>query len=267
MNSAFYLKYFLIVIPVLLKSCLRIDFFSSAALVGSLALGLSVFMCVFASKVCERFTCRVAHGVGSVFAAAGFALSSMCNSVYLLYVTYSLLFGIGASLCYTASFITIRQYFHKHYSMAMGLITAGAGSGTLIIGPAMQSLTDAFGWQNTFRIIAGIFVFALLFVFILDPNVNEPNNNKKNEASHEEALPEEVAIPRKIVLGFLDLSVWKFPEFVIVVVAIFVGSFGHYTAMIHIVSTYLLSIVAVVSCIVLVDVFLSCCLPLMSLLQ
>jgi len=172
-------------------------------------------------------------GVGLVLYATGFALSSLCKSIYPFYFTYSLLLGMGGSLAYTSTFISIRQYFDKHYSLAMGIGTAGAGLGTLAIGPVMQTLTDSFGWPNTFRIFAGALVFFLLFVFVVDPNVEE---NQHTSSDSENPLKEETSIPRKIVLGFLDLSVWRFPEYTVSVIAIFFGIFGHYVAMIHMVS-------------------------------
>ncbi|KAK3753649.1 hypothetical protein QZH41_014755, partial [Actinostola sp. cb2023] len=203
-------------------------------LAGSLVLGIGLFMCVFTSKLCERYTCRITMGVGLVSYATGFALSSLCRSIYPFYFTYSLLLGMGGSLTYTSMFISIRQYFDKHYSLAMGIGTAGVGLGTLAIGPAMQTMTDSFGWPNTFRIFAGAFVFFLLFVFVVDPNVEE-NQHEVTSSDSENPLKEETSIPRNIVLGFLDLSVWRFPEYTVSVIAIFAGSFGHYPALIHMV--------------------------------
>lgn len=205
-----------------------------------------MLLCVLASRLCERFTCRTVNGFGLVIASAAFASSSFCTSVYILYFTYSILFGTGLALCFTANSIAVRHYFNKRYSLATGIISAASGLGTLIAGPIIQPLTDTFGWQNAYRMFSGIFVFLLFFIFIVDPNVEEPSNShsmnnnsdKNNKLQVDSAEPVSlVTIPRRIVLGFIDISVWTFSEYVIMVVAVVVVSFGHYTALIHMVST------------------------------
>jgi MFS family permease len=129
----------------------------------------------------------------------------------------------------------VRKYFKKKYSLAMGIMTAGAGMGMLSVGPVVQYLIDAFGWENTFRIFAGAFAAFIPFVFILDPNV-EQCEVQITTAMEQISIEKDVIKPRKIVLGFVDLSVWTFPEFTICVIAIFFGCFGHYTPLIHMVS-------------------------------
>ena len=220
----------------------------------------------------------------------GLILSSLSSSIYLLYFTYSLLIGFGGACTFASHFIMLRKYFKKHYSLAMGIRTAGAGVGVLTFGPFVQHLIDLFGWENTFRIFAGIFAALIPFAFIMDPNVEQCEQKNYKTPPPTTATPvttitetppttplttppttppttpltpplttplttatrhvtataaivelgspiqEDMIKPRKIVLGFVDLSVWTFPEFTVCVIAIFFGHLAHYTPLIHMVS-------------------------------
>lgn len=202
-------------------------------------MGIGLFSTVFTSMVSDKCTCRIAHGLGLVLLGVGFAVSSVSRSVNLLYITYSIPVGIGTSFAYASGYIAVRQYFNKRYSLAIGIVSAGTGGGPLAFGPVFEILTDRFGWQNTFRIISGTFVFLFLFVFILDSNIeglNSLNNTEINEKKPQKSPVVNESIRREVVLGILDLSFWKFPDYVICVVAITIECFGQYTALIHMVS-------------------------------
>lgn len=190
--------------------------------------GVMVFCCLFFCKLSEIYTCRIINGFGCMAYVLGLVLSSLSRSIYVLYLTYSVLIGLGGAATFSATSIIVRKYFKKWHSLAVGIQLAGGGIGMLAVGPVMGGLISRFGWRNAFRITSGPFVFLLLCVYILDPNVKE----------HEPTVTcgQSSLIPRKIVLKILDLSVWKFPEFKLCTIATSFGLFGHYTAMIFLVS-------------------------------
>lgn len=210
---------------------------SIAALVGSLMLGSAFFLCIISTKLCEKYGCRIVIIVGLTTSTTGLIISSFSNSLYPLYFTYSILIGFGASCTLSSNVIMVRKYFKKSYSLAMGIRLAGAGMGMLTFGPFVRYLIDSYGWRNTFRIFAGILAFLISFSFIFDPNVEACEEiTTRTEEIDENFVEKKSMKPRKIVLGFLDLSVWTFPEFTISVVGIFIGSWGHLTPLIHMVS-------------------------------
>ena len=109
--------------------------------------------------------------------------------------------------------------------MATGIVTCGQGGGVLILGPLLQIMIDAFGWQNTYRIMAGVVLFLCLSGLTYSPNVqSEDTQNTSPEA--------EV----KSKGCHIDVSVWKEPKFVAVVVSASVMFFGHYVPQIHLVN-------------------------------
>ncbi|EDO40165.1 predicted protein, partial [Nematostella vectensis] len=190
------------------------------ALVGSTSVGFTLLGCVLASNLCERWTCRVTNGIGILSSLLGLVLSSLARSIYPLYFTYSLFMGFGNACSLCASFISVRRYFDKHYYLAMGICTSGTGMGVLVFVPLSQLLIDFLGWRDTFRVFATGAVLLLLLTFIYDPNVEVPLANNASAASAGAATESPCR-------GMFDLSVWKYPDFTVAVVAISISSFGH----------------------------------------
>lgn len=107
--------------------------------------------------MCERLGCRIVTICGGLICIAGLLLSSLVTSLLPLYLTYGLMFGSGTSLCYFPTILVLSKYFKKRIAVVNGLVTAGSGVGTVVIGPAVQALFLRFGVANTFQIVAGIF--------------------------------------------------------------------------------------------------------------
>ncbi|EDO25742.1 predicted protein, partial [Nematostella vectensis] len=65
--------------------------------VGSLALSLIMFFSPTAAKLSARLGPRPVSVIGALIAALGLFSTSQVNSIELMYLTYSVLFGTGAS--------------------------------------------------------------------------------------------------------------------------------------------------------------------------
>ena len=120
------------------------------------------FLGPLTTSLCERFGCRIVTICGGLICIAGLLLSSIVTSLIPLYFTYGVMFGSGTSLCYFPTIIVLSKYFKRRIAVVNGLVTAGSGVGTLVIGPVVQALFLRFGVANTFRIVAGIFSLILL---------------------------------------------------------------------------------------------------------
>ena len=109
--------------------------------------------------------------------------------------------------------------------MATGIVMCGQGGGVLILGPLLQTMIDAFGWQTTYRIMAGVVLFLCLSGLTYSPDVQiEGAENASMEVKSKGC--------------HIDVSVWKEPKFVSVVVSASIMMFGHYVPQIHLVNTH-----------------------------
>ena len=62
------------------------------------------------------------------------------ESIWMLYLTFGLLTGIGLSLCYVAAVVIVAYYFEQRRSLATGISVCGGGIGTFIFAPLTQYL-------------------------------------------------------------------------------------------------------------------------------
>ena len=120
----------------------------------------------------------------------------------------------------------ISKYFKRRRSMATGIVTCGQGGGVLILGPLLQTMVDAFGWQTTYRIMAGVVLFLCLSGLTYSPDVQIEG-------------AENASVEMKSKGCHIDVSVWREPKFVAVVVSASVMMFGHYVPQIHLVNTHI----------------------------
>ena len=66
-----------------------------------------------ASAVCERIGSRLTAIIGGVIAILGFVSSSFVSDLYVLYLTFGLLWGIGASFSYLQTLTTLPFWFYR----------------------------------------------------------------------------------------------------------------------------------------------------------
>uniref|UniRef100_T1IP78 Major facilitator superfamily (MFS) profile domain-containing protein n=1 Tax=Strigamia maritima TaxID=126957 RepID=T1IP78_STRMM len=128
------------------------------AWIGSLFMGIPLLAGPLASALADRFGCRKVTIAGALLAALGFILSSLSESIELLFLTFGIMSGFGLALCYVAAIVIVAYYFEKKRSFATGLAVSGSGIGTFIFAPLTQYLLGEFQWRGTILILAGFFL-------------------------------------------------------------------------------------------------------------
>ena len=183
-------------------------------------MAMFLFLGPLISAFVNRFGCRLATIVGCLTCAVGLALGSVAPNITVLYFVFSAPFGIGTSFIYISSPVTVTQYFSKRRSVALGIVTAGQGLGTMIFGPTLQALVDAFDWRNTMLIMAGVLAMASLNGCLLKGNSKDlPSTNSQKFS--------------------WNFSVWKSPKFIALLVVGFCTNFSRMIPYVHLVSTFL----------------------------
>ena len=95
---------------------------------------------------------RVTAACGILMALALIAASQV-QALWQLYLAFGILLGtsIGGTMAITGG-VTAR-WFVKKRGLALGIVSAGIGLGTLLIPPAAERLITAFGWSQAYIII------------------------------------------------------------------------------------------------------------------
>ena len=126
------------------------------------------------SAFLNKFEIGIATILGCWLCSATLAAGSFVKSLNLLYISFSCAFGMGISLIYLTVTIVASHYFEKRRSVALGIMTAGQGLATMILGPTLQALVDLFDWRNTFRVFAGVLALSSLTGFFLHKGTSSP---------------------------------------------------------------------------------------------
>ncbi|XP_029159390.1 monocarboxylate transporter 10 isoform X2 [Nylanderia fulva] len=200
---------------------------SKAALVGSLTIGITFFLSPIAGMLTDKFGIQITTFVGGAIASVGLLLSSLLtDKVELLYLTYGVMYGLGASLAYTPSLAILGHYFKKYLGLVNGIVTAGSSVFTTLIPTLMEYLLRRLGLEGTLRSLAGltaiIMACAILFkpIPLIIPQEDESQKKRKSL--------------RNNVKEFVNVSIWKKKRYVVWAVSIPVALFGYFVPYVHI---------------------------------
>ena len=121
-----------------------------SALIGSLTIGTTFFLSFLVGILSDKIGLRLTSIIGSILATTGMGLSAaFYNHISVLYLTYGLMFGTGASLVYTPSLTILGHYFKKRLGLVNGIVTAGSSVFTIGLSFVNQYILDHHGVSFT----------------------------------------------------------------------------------------------------------------------
>ena len=210
--------------------------FFIAAWVGSVGIALIFVLGPLTSMLVNRLGYRLTAILGGLLGSIGLLLSSFASSIYVIYGTYSVLFGFGGSCIFVSSYVVTSQYFERNRSIATGILASGTGLGVLGMAPVLQGLLDSFDWRKTYRLTAAIYSAVCVLGLTFSPVLaNRGKNTAERENGRLEDLNEEKG--RKIGKStkWIDFSVFKEKVFVVLTLSMSVAFIGHLTPRLHLV--------------------------------
>lgn len=130
--------------------------------IAILLLGLSAaFLGRWVEKVGPRIsgtTAGIFYGVGIL----GSGLAVQLESLWLFYLCYGVIGGIGLGLGYITPVSTLVKWFPDKRGLATGMAIMGFGFAALIFGPVMAKLFETVGVSNAFYILGIIYMILIL---------------------------------------------------------------------------------------------------------
>ncbi|QKX63866.1 uncharacterized protein TRUGW13939_11037 [Talaromyces rugulosus] len=91
---------------------------------------------------------------GTICTLVGVFALSVCTKYYQIFLSFSILTGIGSSLICTPSMGCVAHWFLKRRGLASGVAFIGAGFGGVVFPLMIQSLLPQVGWGWSIRILA-----------------------------------------------------------------------------------------------------------------
>ena len=196
-----------------------------SAWVTSIVVGVNLSLGPVTGALLNKCGFRITSTAGCLSCSAGLVMGSFVPSIITLYIAFSLPFAVGQSLIFVSAAIIVNHYFDKRRSLAFGVVTAGQGLGTMILGPALQALVDGFDWRNTFRVFAGLLALASFTQWFLHRGTSSPDENEK-------------ATSKKFTL---NLWLLKDPAIMVLMITTGLYQFSRLVPYVHLVSILIVS--------------------------
>ena len=131
-----------------------------------------IFFCLggfLSGKLLQRVGSRNVVWMAAFLLLTGFsAIACMPTddavlSLYMLYIFYGVLCGLGVGMAYNAVIGTVVQWFPGRSGTASGILLMGFGFGGIVLGSLVNLLIAAIGLAQTFLAL-GILIASLLFI-------------------------------------------------------------------------------------------------------
>jgi len=120
----------------------------------------------------DRYGPRIIILSMGLFTGFSLLLTSQTNSLWQLFITYSLLLAIGTSSTYVVIMSTVSRWFDKKRGLALGVASSGSGLGPLVMAPFATFLIAKFDWYMAYLIlglIAWVIILPLSRLLRRDP--------------------------------------------------------------------------------------------------
>ncbi|HHP5812065.1 TPA: L-lactate MFS transporter [Streptococcus pyogenes] len=138
-------------------------------------LGLSA---AFMGNLVEQYGPRLTGTVSAILYASGNMLTGLAidrKEIWLLYIGYGVIGGLGLGAGYTTPISTIIKWFPDKRGMATGFAIMGFGFASLLTSPIAQWLIETEGLVATFYLLGLIYLIVMLFAsqLIIKPTAAE----------------------------------------------------------------------------------------------
>ncbi|MXW22688.1 MAG: OFA family MFS transporter [Candidatus Dadabacteria bacterium] len=186
------------------------------------------FSFVFAGRLIDTHDARYLTFFGGLIGALGFLLSSYANNIWELYITYSVMVGIGDGFLYILPVTVISRWFVKKRALAIGIATAGVPVSGLVVNPLTTWLIESFGYERALVYLSVIFTVILCSALLVKNRPEEMGLRPYGENS-EDAMKDTGASDWSAKEAFSHSSFWLmyaafflgFNTFLIIVVNLF----------------------------------------------
>src|SRR4030042_3835057 len=142
---------------------LQTEFGWGRALTGSVhAIHLVIYALstYFFGRLTDSIGPRRALSLGALFIGIGLSLCSLINNIWHLYLFY-IIASLGSGVTVSLPNATVQKWFVKKRGLALGLVTAGVGAGTLLLAPLSNYLINLWEIGSAYVII-GLSYWGLL---------------------------------------------------------------------------------------------------------
>lgn len=130
---------------------------AQTSLVYTVAIVFFALSFIVAGRIQDVKGPRICAAIGGVLVSSGFLLSSFTTSLMGLYIAFGVIVGLGNGFGYATPMPVASKWFPDKRGLVVGIMVAGYGAGSAVLGPLATRLIGSIGWRPTFQILAGLF--------------------------------------------------------------------------------------------------------------
>jgi len=131
---------------------------SFTAVLAFLAMGFGSFMW---GTLSDRFGTRLVVLAGGVILGVGLIGASVAVTLWQFQMLFGLLVGLAAGSFYTPLTASVTRWFTANRSLAVALVSAGMGLGSLFVAPLSRWIITHYDWRSAMMTI-GALAFAVV---------------------------------------------------------------------------------------------------------
>uniref|UniRef100_A0AC34PUL4 Major facilitator superfamily (MFS) profile domain-containing protein n=1 Tax=Panagrolaimus sp. JU765 TaxID=591449 RepID=A0AC34PUL4_9BILA len=134
---------------------------AATSIIGSLLIGSYLLSGPVAGGLLNRYDARKVVIAGCILTALSFVISTFAPNIFIFYLFFSLLGGIGFGFIYLPAIVVVGMYFESKRALATGIAVAGSGFGTFVMPFLCQKFVAMFDWQITLYIISALVLLCI----------------------------------------------------------------------------------------------------------
>ncbi|XP_067128798.1 monocarboxylate transporter 10-like [Centruroides vittatus] len=203
----------------------------STSWVESISIGMTFLLSPVASVLTDKFGIKRTALLGGFLATVGMLTSSFVQQLPLLCLTYGVILGTGASLCYTPSLVILGHYFHRHLGLVNGIVTAGSSVFTMVMPFLLSYLLHTVQFAGTMQILSVMMAVLMVCALTFQPLVS--HNPTKHSAS--KVTDEERSCCSQIWHSIIHVTIWKNKKYLCWALSIPTALFGYFVPYLHLV--------------------------------
>ena len=118
-------------------------------------------LAIFTGWATDKYGPKKIVAIGGLFLGLGLLLTSQVSTAWQLYLFYGLMVGFGLSVAFAPLVATTSRWFVSKRGLAVGIVVAGIGMGTVVMSPLARYLVATYEWGLSYVIIG---LLALLII-------------------------------------------------------------------------------------------------------
>jgi MFS family permease len=124
-----------------------------AAVLNFLAMGFGSFVW---GSLSDRFGTRVVVLAGGILLGAGLIAASHAATLWQFQLLFGITVGLAAGSIYAPMTASVTRWFTVNRSLAVALVSAGMGLGSVLIAPLSRWMITTYDWRTAMLVIGGI---------------------------------------------------------------------------------------------------------------